>query len=49
VKPFQVSVAEIEQLTDLSFGELTQHDTMHAGTESTTSRHRIESLDDIVL
>jgi endonuclease G len=49
VKPFQVSVAEIEQLTDLSFGELAQHDTMGGGTESTTGRNRIESLDDIVL
>jgi len=49
VKPFQVSVAEIEQLTDLSFGELTQHDTMGDGTESTAGRHRIESLDDIVI
>jgi endonuclease G len=49
VKPFQVTIAEIEQLTDLSFGEVTQHDSMSTGTESTASRHRIESLDDIVL
>jgi endonuclease G len=49
VKPFQVSIAEIEELTDLSFGELTQCDTMDDGTESTASRHRIESLDDIVI
>jgi endonuclease G, mitochondrial len=49
VKPFQVSLAEIEQLTDLSFGELTECDTLGAGTESAVGAHRIESLDDIVL
>ena len=49
VKPFQVSVAEIERLTDLSFGELTRCDTLAADTESPVGGHRIESLDDIVL
>jgi endonuclease G len=49
VKPFQVSIAEIERLTDLSFGDLAQRDTMRGGTESTSTRNRIESLDDITL
>jgi endonuclease G len=49
VKPFQVTVAEVEQMTDLSFGQLAQCDTMGADTESAVARHLIESLDDIVL
>jgi endonuclease G len=49
VKPFQVSLAEIEQLTELSFGKLTQCDTLGAGTESPVGRHLVGSLDDIVL
>jgi endonuclease G len=47
VKPFQVSIAEIEHLTGLSFGELTRHDTLGAGAESIPERHLIDSLDDI--
>jgi endonuclease G len=49
VKPFQVSVAEIERLTELSFHELARHDTLRNDTESIAARNRIESLDDIVL
>jgi endonuclease G, mitochondrial len=49
VKPFQVSIAEVERLTDLSFGELARCDTLAGDTESIASRQRIESLDDIVL
>ena len=48
VKPFQVSIAEIERLTGLSFGELTRHDTLGADAESISERHLIDSLDDIV-
>lgn len=50
VKPFQVSLAEIEQLTDLAFGDLTQLDPLGAGREAVVApRRRIASLDDIVL
>ena len=52
VAPFdwRVSIAEIEQLTGLSFGELTRRDTMlRAGTESAGGRNRLDSLADITL
>lgn len=44
---YQVTIAEIEELTGLDFGPLRDHDTFAGGSEGLASRRKLESFQDI--
>jgi len=50
IAEYQTTVAEIERLTGLNFGDLRNHDTFEPGPEEALSqRRRLESFDDVSL